>query len=482
VENEKLTNKLVRVNRNISIRIKIMVMIVGIVIILGIWLSMQTLDIIQTTLSDQLIKQGVSLGQYISARSTDLIFINDNFSLHQLIQEIVSNNKNVRYAFILDSEGNLLTSSFGMLLPKGLDKINEVEFNSAYHVQTLNTEEGVVYDIAVPVFEGSAGTVRLGMSENEIQKLLLSTSQSLLATTILVCVFGILIAYFFTLLLTNPLTQLVEAAKAVGKGDFNKRVRLGWAHGELVQLALVFNNMVENLKQVDQLRTNLLNKIITVQEEERSRIARELHDHTGQSLTSIMIGLKMIESSKNMEDMKGKVAELRKVTDTTLEEIKDLSLTLRPGVLDDLGLEAALQSYSRECLTKLGIDVDFHSFGMEGVKLSQEVNLTIYRVVQEALTNVAKYSNASEASIIIKRNENKLIVIVEDNGIGFNVEETLNSSLENKKLGLPGMQERVNLIGGKLTIESEPGMGTTIYIHLNMEGLIQDEKNKNLSS
>lgn len=459
-----------------------MVMIVGIVIILGTWLSLQTLHIIQTTLRDQLVKQGISLGQYISARSTDLIFINDNFTLHQLIQEIVQNNKNVRYAFILDGEGNLLTSSFGMMLPQGLHNANKLDNNSGYNVQALETEEGIVYDIAVPVFEGSAGIVRLGMSEKEIENLLFNTSQTLLATTILVSVFGIFIAYFFTLLLTNPLTQLVEGAQAVGKGDFNKRVKLGWAHGELVQLAQVFNKMVENLQQIDQIRTNLLNKIITAQEEERSRIARELHDHTGQSLTSIMIGLKMVENCKSLEEMKGKVEELRKITDTTLDEIKDLSLALRPGVLDDLGLEAALQSYARECLNKLGIDVDFHSFGLDGIKLRPEVNLTIYRVVQEALTNVAKYSQATEAGIILRRNGKMLIIIVEDNGRGFNVDETLNSSLQNKKLGLHGMQERVNLIGGKLTIESELEKGTTIYIHLNMEGLIQNEKNKNIDS
>lgn len=476
MKNKNRFNKLANIIRMTSMKTKIMVIIVGIVILLGSWVSMQTYETMQTTLREQLVKQGLSLGQYIAARSVDLIFINDSFTLHQLIQEIVQNNENVRYAFIVDSEGNLITSSFGMLLPKGLNEANKVAYDSTHHVQPLNTEEGLIYDIALPIFEGTAGTVRVGMAETEIQKLLKHTMQSLLATTILVCIFGILAAYFFTALLTKPIIKLVAAAKAVGEGDFTRRVNIGWAHGELVQLGKVFNNMVANLKNSDEARTNLLKKIITAQEEERSRIARELHDQTGQSLTSIMIGLKMLENCHDLEEVNKKAANLRAITNTTLDEIRDLSLTLRPGVLDDLGLEAALQNYSQECLAKLGIDVDFQTFGMKGITLLPEVNLTIYRVVQEALTNVAKYSQASEASVILKRKDHNLLVIIEDDGIGFDVEKTLNSSIKDKRLGLYGMQERVNLIGGNLTIESYPGRGTTIYIQINLEGLIANEK------
>jgi len=469
--------KLLNIIKFSTISTKIMGIIIGIVLLLGGWVSFQTYDTMQTTLREQLMKQGISTGQYISARSVDLIFTNDTFSLHQLISKIVESNKDVRYVFILDSQGEIITNSFGKLLPKGLLNANDVFADTQQNIQTLNTEEGLIYDIAIPIFEGTAGTVRLGMSESEIKKDLDKTMQRMLVTTILVAVLGIFIAYFFTSLLTKPIVQMVETTKAIGKGQFDKKVKLAWGHDEIMLLGKAFNEMIENLQKFDQTRSNLLKKIITAQEEERKRIARELHDQTGQSLTSLMIGLRMLEESKDIEEIKEKGTQLRQLTNDTLDEIRDLSLALRPSVLDDLGLEAALRRYTQDCSVKLGIDVDFQAFGIQDLYLEPEIRLTVYRVVQEALTNVAKYSKASEASVILERKGDKLIAIIEDNGIGFDVQAIFDSTIYEKKLGLHGMMERVNLIGGELTIESEPGMGTTIYIHISLKGLMANEEN-----
>jgi len=458
--------------KHVNIRTKIMGIVIGIALLLGAWMSFQTYETMQTNLREQLIKQGISTGHYISARSVDLIFTNDTFGLHQLIVNIVENNKDVRYAFILDSQGDLIVNSFGDLLPKKLINVNKIENNNQYNLETLDTEEGLIYDIAVPIFEGRAGTVRLGMSEAEIKKSLDKTMREMLLTTIVVVILGVLAAYFFTSLLAKPIIQMVETTKAVGKGNFNQKVNLSWYHDEITELGEAFNEMIDNLKKSDQLRSNLLKKIITAQEEERNRIARELHDQTGQSLTSLLIGIKMLEESKDPEDIAGKAAQLRQLTNNTLEEIKDLALALRPSSLDDMGLEAALKRYIQDWSTKLGVDVDFQAFGMEGLYLQPEIRLTIYRVVQEALTNVAKYSQASEVSVVLECKEDNLIAIIEDNGVGFDVEATFNSTMLEKKLGLQGMMERVNLIGGELTIESEPGQGTTIYVHINLKGLM----------
>ncbi|MFZ5944458.1 MAG: histidine kinase [Bacillota bacterium] len=458
-----------------TIRTKIMGIIIGITLLLGVWVSFQTYDTMQTNLREQLIKQGISTGQYISARSVDLIFTNDTYALHQLISKIVENNKDVRYIFILDSQGDLITNSFGKLLPKGLINLNKVPKNNQYSMQALNTEEGIIYDIAIPIFEGTAGTVRLGMVEDEIQKLLDKTMQRMLLTTILVAILGIFAAYYFTSLLTKPIVQMVETTKAVGKGQFDTKIKISSDNDEITLLGQAFNEMIENLQKADQLRSSLLKKIITAQEEERKRIARELHDQTGQSLTSLMIGLRMLEESRDIDEIKSKSLQLRQLANDTLEEIRDLSLALRPSVLDDLGLEAALRGYTQDCSEKLGVDVDFQAFGMQDLYLEPEIRLTIYRVVQEALTNVAKYSKASEASVILERKGDLLIGIIEDDGVGFDVQAILDSTIYEKKLGLHGMMERVNLIGGELTVESEPGMGTTIYIHINLKGLMANE-------
>lgn len=469
-------NFLIDYIRVINIRTKIMGIVIGIALLLGTWMSYQTYDTMQTNLREQLLKQGVSTGQYISARSIDLIFTNDTFNLHQLISKVVENNKDVRYVFIRDSQGDIIVNSFGELMPNKLIEANEIQNNAQYNIQPLDTEEGLIYDIAVPIFEGTIGTVRLGMSEAEIKKVLGNTMQTMMLTTIMVIILGILAAYLLTSLLTKPIIQMVETTKAVGKGQFDKKVTLSWFHDEITTLGEAFNEMMENLQKSDQLRSNLLKKIITAQEEERNRIARELHDQTGQSLTSLLIGIKMLEEGKDVEDIAVKAGELRKLTNDTLEEIRDLALALRPSALDDMGLEAALSRYTHDCSTKLGVNVDFQAFGMHGLYLQPEIRLTVYRVVQEALTNVAKYSQASEASVILECKEDNLTAIIEDNGVGFDVQATLNSTDIEKKLGLHGMKERVNLIGGELTIESEPGLGTTIYIHIKLKGLISHEE------
>ncbi|KUO49385.1 MAG: hypothetical protein APF76_08415 [Desulfitibacter sp. BRH_c19] len=460
-----------------SVRVKIMGIVVGLVLILGLFASAQNYFTMQTTLREQLIKQGISLGQYAAARSVDLIFTNDSFALHQLVTNIVENNEDVRYVLIFDSEGHLVANSFGMLLPQGLIQSNTVIEHEAYNLEILKTEEGLVYDLALPIFDNRAGTVRLGMTEREIQKLLLKTTQGLLLTTVLVGFFGIIAAYFLTSVLTKPINHMVEITNAVGKGDFTKRVKFWWIQDEFFDLGKAFNNMIENLQKAHDARSNLLNKIIGAQEEERSRIARELHDHMGQSLTSLMIGLKMLESSDNIDDVRNKVGDLRHIANNTIEDMRSLAFALRPSLLDDLGLEAAVHRYSQECLASLGVDVDFQAIGITGIELPPEIKLTIYRIVQEALTNIAKYSRATEASVIIEKRGNKLMAIIEDNGVGFDVEKIFNSSIKEKKLGLHGMWERANLLGGQLTIESTLGQGTTIYLHINLEGMVDINEN-----
>lgn len=479
---ENFTSRFFYLIRIVNIRTKIMGIVIGIALLLGSWMSFQTYDNMQTNLREQLIKQGISTGQYISTRSIDLIFTNDTFALHQLITNLVENSKDVRYVFIRDSQGDIIVNSFGELLPSKLLNANEILSDTQYNIQTLDTEEGLIYDIAVPIFEGTLGTVRLGMSEEEIKRLLGNTMQTMMLTTVLVILLGIVAAYFLTSFLTKPIIQMVETTKAVGRGQFDKKVTISWFDDEIMTLGEAFNEMIDNLQKSDRLRSNLLKKIITAQEEERNRIARELHDQTGQSLTSLLIGIKMLEESKDIEEIRDKAGQLRKLTNDTLVEIKDLALALRPSSLDDMGLEAALSRYTHDCSTNLGVDVDFQAFGMQGLYLQPEIRLTIYRVVQEALTNVAKYSQASEASVVLECEADVLTAIIEDNGVGFDVEATFNSTNLEKKLGLHGMKERVNLIGGELTIESKPGLGTTIYVHINLKGLMANEENKSTDS
>ena len=243
-----------------------------------------------------------------------------------------------------------------------------------------------------------------------------------------------------------------------------------WANDETGQLSNAFNMMAkrltnfrDELKSKEEMRTQLLKKVITAQEEERKRIARELHDQTSQSLTSLMIGLKLMQSCKSLDEVGKQSDDLRKVTAKTLEEIHDIAVQLRPLTLDDIGLNIALQRYVVDYSNKFNVKGDYHSSGLNGIRLPAELETVVYRIVQEALTNIIKHSGAKNASVILEHRRNLLKVIVEDDGKGFNVEKVMSSEAEGK-LGLFGMQERASLINGKLAIESTLGMGTTIYI------------------
>lgn len=464
----------------VSIHIKFMGIILTLVILLGLWVTLQIRSTLSVTLREQLDQQGIAIARDLATRSTDYVFTNNIFSLYELNQETLMNNTEIRYSFILDSSGRVLVHSFGKSLPKGLRSINSIKEGQRYNIEIINTDEGVIHDIAVPIFEGRAGFVRIGMSENSMNKVIGNTAKRILFSTLAVALLGILLAYGLTTLITRPISRLVKATQDVSKGDFKRRVSLWWAMDELRYLGNAFNDMIESieksrnenarlweeLKNKEEMRIRLLDKVITAQEEERKRIARELHDQTSQSLTSLILGIKALENVENMDLLKEKTEELRALTGKTLEEIHDLALDLRPSVLDDLGLEAAVQRFIKDYSKKYGIEVDIHTNGINNLRLPPQVETTLYRIVQEAMTNIVKHALAKYVAVIMERRNNTLVLIIEDDGKGFDIKEVLEAPLQEKRLGLFGMEERVSLLGGNLTIESEIGFGTTLYVNV----------------
>jgi two-component system, NarL family, sensor histidine kinase DevS len=199
-----------------------------------------------------------------------------------------------------------------------------------------------------------------------------------------------------------------------------------------------------------------LRRVVAGQELERRRLARELHDETGQALTSILLGLRALEDANTGVN----VDELRMLVVTTLQDVRRLAVQLRPKALDDFGLVAALERLAQTFSESSGIRVQLEaSIGNE--RLPTEVETTVYRIVQEALTNVVKHAEASEVSILLVRREGTLTAVVEDNGGGFDPQQARSDSL-----GLEGMRERVALHDGRLTLESAPGSGTTLRVEV----------------
>ncbi|MCG0278837.1 MAG: sensor histidine kinase, partial [Thermanaeromonas sp.] len=205
------------------------------------------------------------------------------------------------------------------------------------------------------------------------------------------------------------------------------------------------------------------------QEEERKRIARELHDQVGQSLTYLIISLQRLKETVGGVETEEKLEELRKLTGDILQILRELAFELRPSLLDNLGLKEAVERYCHDYAHKYQIKVDIQAYG-EWKTIPSEIATTLYRVIQEALTNVARHARASQVSLILERRDCEVMAIIEDDGCGFIPEEVLSEAQGRKYLGLFGMQERVALVGGTFTIESSPGQGTTIYIKVPLGG------------
>jgi len=199
-----------------------------------------------------------------------------------------------------------------------------------------------------------------------------------------------------------------------------------------------------------------LRRVVAGQEVERRRLARELHDETGQALTSILLGLRAVEDANS--DVS--VDDLRELVVATLQDVRRLAVQLRPKALDDFGLGPALERLVQTFSESSGIRVDLEArLGPE--RLPGEVETTVYRIVQEALTNVVKHAEAKNVSILLVRRHDVVTTVIEDDGIGF---ET--GAARGDSLGLAGIRERVELHDGRLTIESAPGAGTTLRVEV----------------
>lgn len=206
----------------------------------------------------------------------------------------------------------------------------------------------------------------------------------------------------------------------------------------------------------ERVERDALRRVVAAQELERQRLARELHDETGQALTSILLGLKQLEGKESPEALEG----LRELVVATLRDVRRLAVELRPKVLDDFGLVPALERLTHGFAEQTGIKVDLEA-GSITQRLPVEVETAIYRIVQESLTNVVKHARAQRVSVLLTRANGRIKAVIEDDGNGFEP-----SAADAGGIGLIGMRERIELLDGSLAVESSPTSGTTVAVEV----------------
>jgi signal transduction histidine kinase len=208
---------------------------------------------------------------------------------------------------------------------------------------------------------------------------------------------------------------------------------------------------------------DVVGRVVAAQELERKRLARELHDETGQALTSILLGLKPLEQAVAGDEAQAAVASLRELVVSTLRDVRRLAVELRPSALDDFGLVPALERLVETIREQTGIGIDLET-NLGERRLPGEIETALYRIVQEALTNVVKHSGAGRVSILLTQKDGSAAVVIEDDGSGFDPSTTSEDGL-----GLVGMRERVGLVGGRLRIESATGAGATLVAEVPLQ-------------
>lgn len=214
-------------------------------------------------------------------------------------------------------------------------------------------------------------------------------------------------------------------------------------------------------------RKELLRQLLGAQEEERRRIARELHDQMGQHLTALTWGLKALDiSEREATAARERLRRLQELTEELAQQVHTLAWQLRPTALDDLGLQTAIHNYVEQWAKESQLVVELQTSGIDNQRFAPHLETNVYRIVQEALTNVLKHAGAERVSLSLEQRLDQLFVIVEDNGRGFDVEAVITAPVKERRLGLLGMQERVAQVGGMLNLESTPGVGTLVMVRI----------------
>jgi signal transduction histidine kinase len=436
-----------------SVKTKILGIVLTLTTILGLGITWQVRDATRDLAESELLDRGGVIAAGVAAQVAEPLMGGDNRAVAEVLDYMLTADVDTVFIAVSRLDGVIIGTAVvpGSLPAEALEEA----------LEDSRSQRDGLFTFSSPVAE-NAGLVTVGMTDTRLVRTINGVTLQLLLTTLFVGAIGIVAAILLTWLLTRPIVELVETTHLVSQGDLKARATV-FADDEIGTLAVVFNRMVGELErsrgtiaEAERARKRLLEQIINVQEDERKRIARELHDGVGQSLSSIMLAATMIERS---DSSPRSAAAIRETAAETLVNVRRLGRELRPSVLDDLGLVSALDRHTAEFRLRYPeIEIEFHSELAERVSPAMET--TMYRVIQEAMTNVARHSGARSLSVLIIERGDAVRAIIEDDGSGF---DPLAERRNANSVGIHGMMERVELLGGRLDIESSI-TGTTVYV------------------
>ena len=272
------------------------------------------------------------------------------------------------------------------------------------------------------------------------------------------------------------LTERKRNAEALQRAHDEMEMRVLERTRELAETNAALVAEINERQAAEEQKIDLLKKLVTTQEDERRRIARDLHDQLGQRLTALRLKIASLrEVVGHDRDLSERATRLQEIAELLDSEVSFLAWELRPSAIEELGLVDAIGTFVREWSRHNGIEADFHATGMAYFELDPEADTHLYRIAQEALNNIVKHAEAAKVNVLVERMGDEVVLIVEDDGKGFDRTEK-RTKKTSKGLGLTGMGERASLIGGVVEIESAPGSGTTIFARVPVLKTKQNKK------
>ncbi|HZY41369.1 MAG TPA: sensor histidine kinase [Anaerolineae bacterium] len=285
---------------------------------------------------------------------------------------------------------------------------------------------------------------------------------------------SLLVNYWIVKLTLHPLRELRERVDRVLAGPALPHERLPEdLDPNLSRLAAAINSMLDRLDDYTLQMRALTERAINAQEEERKRIARQLHDDSAQSMSTLIINLERLEKiiPPDRPDVQTRLAAACQLAKATLVDLREVAYDLRPTMLDDLGLIPAIRWYARSRLGDAGVAVRFDTAD-EAARLPPQLETTLYRIAQEAITNIVHHAGATTVTINLARTNGHIRLRVTDDGCGFDVTQIPRQAVQLRRLGLLGVRERAELVGGTVNVSSQPGHGTQLEVSLPVPEVI----------
>ena len=442
------------------------------------------------------------ISQAMAARLAPFLRAQDIPSVNDDLNQTMLEFPDVRYIVVQDRAGRILAHGFTFpkeappdlvgrggdlcaschasispeAIPADLIEVPSRLMLEPGQIRAYTRHRGLILDVNVPIENTDGASLRLGVGDTVIAREIAKMTQSLLWSLGLCVLMGLSLSILLAYWMVRPIRNLVETTLRVGEGDFHARATVFW-NDEIGGLAVSFNQMAERIEsykcevqEKEAARVALIGKIVQAQEEERKRVARELHDQLGQSLSTTLL---TIEShcgncTARTEHCNG----LRQNIRGLIDEVRQMAWDVRPSILDDYGLDLALARYAEEMSKRLPYPIEYECVApAKMMRLPAEIEVTLYRITQEAVTNIIRHAEATHACVVLICRGKEVSLIIEDNGRGVDP-----AADAGKSLGVMGMKERAALVGGSFMIESQLGKGTTVRVIIPLSGDHHDDK------